>query len=60
MILILKIFILITEYLAIDLSITKIVTAINNDGKLFEVKAPRPDNYWNPAIDTAKSRRDHD
>jgi putative transposase len=60
MIFILKIFISITEYIAIDLSITKIVTAINNDGKFFEVKAPRPDNYWNPTIDTAKSRRDHD
>jgi putative transposase len=46
-------------YQAIDLGITKIVTAINTDGKLFEVKTPRPDNYWNSKIDTAKSRRDH-
>lgn len=46
-------------YQAIDLGITKIVTAINTDGKFFEVKTPRPDNYWNPKIDVAKSRRDH-
>lgn len=46
-------------YQAIDLGITKIVTAINTDGKFFEVKTPRPDNYWNSKIDTAKSRRDH-
>ena len=51
MIFILNIFISITEYITIDLSITKIVTAINNDGKFFEVKAPRPDNYWNPKVD---------
>jgi hypothetical protein len=24
------------------------------DGKFFEVKSPRPDNYWNPKIDIAK------
>jgi putative transposase len=47
------------NYQAIDLGITKIVTAINTDGKFFEVKTPRPDNYWNPKIDAAKSRRDH-
>ncbi len=29
------------------------------DGKFFEVKSPRSDNYWNPKIDIAKSRRDH-
>ena len=46
-------------YQAIDLGITKIVTAINTNGKFFEVKTPRPDNYWNPKIDAAKSRRDH-
>ena len=47
------------NYQAIDLGITKIVTAINTDGKFFEVKTPRHDNYWNPKIDAAKSRRDH-
>ncbi|OEU43673.1 transposase [Methanosarcina sp. Ant1] len=47
------------NYQAIDLGITKIVTAINSEGKFFEVKTPRPDNYWNQKIDTAKSRRDH-
>jgi putative transposase len=44
---------------AIDLGITKIVTAINTEGKFFEVKTPRPDQYWNPKINAAKSRRDH-
>ena len=47
------------NYQAIDLGITKIVTAINTEGKFFEVKTPRPDNYWNPKIDAAKSRKDH-
>ena len=46
-------------YQAIDLGITKIVTAVNTNGKFFEVKTPRPDNHWNPKIDVAKSRRDH-
>lgn len=46
-------------YHTIDLSDTKIVNAINNDGKFFEVKASRHDSYWNPKIDTVKSRRDH-
>lgn len=45
-------------YQAIDLGITKIVTAVNTQGKFFEVKTPRPDKYWNPKIDAAKSRRD--
>ena len=44
---------------AIDLGVTKIVTAINTEGKFFEVKTPRPDQYWNPKINAAKSRRDH-
>jgi putative transposase len=47
------------SYQAIDLGITKIVTAVNSAGKFFEVNTPRPDNYWNPKIDDAKSRRDH-
>ena len=46
-------------YQANDAGITKIVTAVNMEGKFFEVKTPRPDNYWNPKIDAAKSRRDH-
>jgi putative transposase len=45
-------------YQAIDLGITKIVTAVNTQGEFFEVKTPRPDKYWNRKIDTAKSRRD--
>lgn len=45
-------------YQAIDLGVTKIVTAVNTKGEFFEVKTPRPDKYWNPKIDTAKSRRD--
>ncbi len=46
-------------YQAIDFGIIKIVTAINNYGKFLEIKSLRPDNYWNPKIDTAKSRKDH-
>lgn len=46
-------------YQAIDLGVSKIVTAINTKGKFFEVKTPRSDNYWNKKIDSVKSRRDH-
>ncbi len=46
-------------YQAIDLGVSKIVTAINTQGKFFEVKTPRSDNYWNKKIDSVKSRRDH-
>jgi putative transposase len=46
-------------YQAIDLGITKIVTAVNTQGKFFEVKTPRVDQYWNTKIDSIKSRRDH-
>ena len=47
------------SYQAIDLGITKIVTAVNTQGRFFEVKTPRSDQYWNTKIDTIKSRRDH-
>lgn len=47
------------NYQAIDLGITKIVSAVNSEGKFFEVKTPRNDKYWNPKIDKAKSVRDH-
>ena len=46
-------------YQAIDPGITKIVTAVNSAGKFFEVKTPRHDKYWNPIIDSLKSKRDH-
>lgn len=46
-------------YQAIDLGITKIVTAVNTQGKFFEVKTPRSDQYWNTKIDSIKSIRDH-
>jgi putative transposase len=46
-------------YFAIDLGITKIITGVNMQGDFFEVETPRPDEYWNPKIDAAKSRRDH-
>jgi len=45
-------------YQTIDLGIIKIVTDINTDDYFFEIKSPRPDNHWNPNIDTAKSRKD--
>lgn len=46
-------------YQANDAGISKIVTAVNMQGKFFEVKTPRIDNYWQPKIDSLKSRRDH-
>lgn len=47
------------KYQAIDLGITKTVTAVNMDGKFIEIKTPRPDQYWNPKISKLQSRRDH-
>lgn len=47
------------QYQAIDLGITKIVTAVNTQGKFFEAKTLRSDQYWNTRIDSIKSRRDH-
>lgn len=46
-------------YQANDAGITKIVTAVNSQGKFFEVKTPRSDKYWQPKIDSIKSKRDH-
>jgi putative transposase len=46
-------------YQAVDLGITKTITAVNMQGKFLEVKNPRPDKYWNPQIDAIQSRRDH-
>jgi putative transposase len=46
-------------YQADDAGITKIVTAVNSQGKFFEVKTPRIDKYWQPKIDSLKSKRDH-
>ncbi len=46
-------------YQAIDLGITKTVSAVNTKGKFFEAKNPRPDKYWNQIIDALQSRRDH-
>ena len=47
------------QYQAIDLGITKIVTAVNSKGRFLEVRTPRPDKYWNPTISKLQSRRDH-
>lgn len=46
-------------YQAIDLGINKTVTAVNIEGKFFEIGNPRQDKYWNPIIDSIQSRRDH-
>lgn len=46
-------------YQAIDLSVDRIVTAVNSHGKFFEVKNRRPDKYWQPRIERLQSRRDH-
>ncbi|MGM0770622.1 MAG: RNA-guided endonuclease InsQ/TnpB family protein [Halobacteriota archaeon] len=47
------------KFQAIDLGITKTVTAINSDGKFFEINNPRPDLYWDSKISAVQSRRDH-
>ena len=46
-------------YQAIDLGVSKIVTAVNTEGKFLEVTNLRPDKYWMPIINKLKSRRDH-
>lgn len=46
-------------YQAIDLGVTKTITAVNTQGKFFEATNPRPDKYWNPKVDAIQSRRDH-
>ncbi|CAG0970616.1 MAG: transposase [Candidatus Methanoperedens nitroreducens] len=46
-------------YQAIDLGITKTITAINTESKFFEATNPRPDKYWNPKVDELQARRDH-
>ena len=46
-------------YQAIDLGISKTVTAVNTHGKFFEAVNPRPDKYWNAKVDAVQSRRDH-
>ncbi len=46
-------------YQAIDLGINKTVTAVNMEGKFFEINNPRKDLYWNPIIDSIQSNRDH-
>ena len=47
------------KYQAIDLGINKTVTAVNTEGKFFEIGNPRQDKYWNPIIDSIQSKRDH-
>jgi len=46
-------------YQAIDLGITRTVTAVNMHGKFLEAKNPRPDKYWQPKIQEVQSKRDH-
>ncbi len=46
-------------YQAIDLGITKTVTAINTQAKFYESVNPRQDKYWNPIVDKIQSKRDH-
>jgi len=45
-------------YQAFDLGIGK-QTAVNIDGKFFEVKNRRPEKYWEKKIEKAQSRLDH-
>jgi putative transposase len=42
-------------YQANDAGITKIVTAINSHGRIFEIKTPCIDKYWQPKIDSLRS-----
>lgn len=44
--------------LAIDLGISKLITAINQDGNVLEIINPRFDKYWNKKIDKVRSMRD--
>ena len=44
---------------AICADITQIVTAINSHGKFLEIKTLRSYKYWNPKLDSIKSRIDH-
>jgi putative transposase len=46
-------------YQAIDLGVTKTITAINTESKFYEAVNPRPDKYWNPKVDELQARRDH-
>jgi putative transposase len=47
------------HFQAIDLGITKTITAINDKGKFFEINNPRYDLYWDSKISAVQSRRDH-
>ncbi|QEK11366.1 IS200/IS605 family element transposase accessory protein TnpB [Crassaminicella thermophila] len=44
--------------LAIDLGISKLVTGINQNGKVIEIINPRYDKYWNKKIDKVRAMRD--
>jgi putative transposase len=46
------------KYLAIDLGVSNIVTAVNTDGKFLQIKNNRADKYWQPKIEELQSRRD--
>ncbi|MFP4654474.1 MAG: RNA-guided endonuclease InsQ/TnpB family protein [Methanohalobium sp.] len=43
-------------YQAIDLGVSKTVTAINTKGKFFESITPRPEIYWGPVLDSLSNR----
>jgi putative transposase len=47
------------KYLAIDIGVSNIVTAVNTDGKFIQIKNKRVDKYWQPKIEKLQSRRDH-
>jgi putative transposase len=44
-------------YQVIDPGITKIVSAVNTEGKFFEIKTPISDQYWKPKLESIKSQR---
>ncbi len=47
------------RYFAIDLGITNIVSAVNDEGRFLQVKNKRPDKYWEKPVSELQGRRDH-
>ncbi|WP_278335284.1 RNA-guided endonuclease InsQ/TnpB family protein [Clostridium kluyveri] len=44
--------------LAVDLGISKLITATNQNGEILEIINPRYDKYWNKKLDQIRSMRD--
>lgn len=46
------------DILAVDLGISKLITATNQKGEILEIVNPRHDKYWNKKLDQVRSKRD--